>query len=61
MRPNKLRELLRAGTPTLGTRVMSPWPTVIEVLGQARQAGKVARVASPVWPQAVGRTARSGR
>jgi len=37
MRPNKLRELLRAGKPTLGTRVMSPWPTVIEVLGQARQ------------------------
>jgi 4-hydroxy-2-oxoheptanedioate aldolase len=37
MRPNKLRELLRAGKPTLGTRVMSPWPTVIEVLGQAKQ------------------------
>ncbi len=37
MRPNKLRELLRAGKPTLGTRVMSPWPTVIEVLGQAGQ------------------------
>ncbi len=37
MRPNKLRELLRAGKPTLGTRVISPWPTVIEVLGQAQQ------------------------
>jgi len=37
MRPNKFRELLRAGKPTLGTRVMSPWPTVIEVLGQAKQ------------------------
>jgi len=37
MRPNKFRELLRAGKPTLGTRVMSPWPTVIEVLGQAGQ------------------------
>jgi len=37
MRPNRLRELLRAGKPTLGTRVMSPWPTVIEVLGQAAQ------------------------
>jgi len=37
MRPNKLRELLRAGKPTLGTRVMSPWPTVIEVLAQAQQ------------------------
>jgi len=36
MRPNKFRELLRAGKPTLGTRIMSPWPTVIEVLGQAR-------------------------
>lgn len=37
MRPNRLRELLRAGRPTLGTRVMSPWPTVIEVLGQSGQ------------------------
>ena len=37
MRPNKLRALLRAGKSTLGTRVMSPWPTVIEVLGQAKQ------------------------
>ncbi|MCE5280904.1 MAG: 2,4-dihydroxyhept-2-ene-1,7-dioic acid aldolase [Deltaproteobacteria bacterium] len=37
MRPNKFRELLRAGKPTMGTRVMSPWPTVIEVLGQTKQ------------------------
>jgi 4-hydroxy-2-oxoheptanedioate aldolase len=37
MRPNKFRELLRAGKPTLGTRVMSPWPTIIEILGQAQQ------------------------
>jgi 4-hydroxy-2-oxoheptanedioate aldolase len=37
MRPNKLRELLRAGKPTLGTRVVSPWPTEIEFLAQAGQ------------------------
>jgi 4-hydroxy-2-oxoheptanedioate aldolase len=37
MRRNKFRELLRAGKPTLGTRVMSPWPTVVDVLGQSGQ------------------------
>ncbi|MGH2353546.1 MAG: HpcH/HpaI aldolase family protein [Chloroflexota bacterium] len=33
MRRNKLRELLRAGKPTLGTRVQSTWPSVIEAIG----------------------------
>jgi 2-keto-3-deoxy-L-rhamnonate aldolase RhmA len=33
MRPNKLRELLNAGQPTLGTRVHSTWPSIIEVIG----------------------------
>lgn len=33
MKPNKLRELLSAGKPTLGTRVQSTWPSVIEVIG----------------------------
>ena len=37
MKRNKFRELLRAGKPTLGTRVMSPWPTIIELLGQVKQ------------------------
>jgi len=30
MKTNKLRELLRAGKPTLGTRIHSTWPSVIE-------------------------------
>ena len=61
MRPNKLRELLRAGKPTLGTRVMSPWPTVIEVLGQARQYDYVEFLAeyspptSTIWTICAGR------
>jgi 2-keto-3-deoxy-L-rhamnonate aldolase RhmA len=33
MRPNKLRALLQAGKPTLGTRLQSPWPSIIEVVG----------------------------
>ena len=33
MRPNKLRQLLDAGQPTIGTRVQSTWPSVVEVLG----------------------------
>jgi len=35
MRPNTLRELLREGKPSLGTRIMSPWPTVIEMVGHS--------------------------
>lgn len=33
MRPNKLRELLRAGKPTLGTHIHSTWPSIIEAVG----------------------------
>jgi 4-hydroxy-2-oxoheptanedioate aldolase len=33
MRPNKLRELLKAGKPTLSTHIHTTWPSVIEVLG----------------------------
>ena len=33
MRKNKLRELLNAGKPTLGTRVQSSWPSIAEVIG----------------------------
>ncbi len=35
MRPNKLRELLKAGKPTLGTHLFSTWPTTVEVVGHA--------------------------
>ena len=33
MRPNKLRELLNAGKPSVGTRVHSTWPSVVEAIG----------------------------
>jgi 4-hydroxy-2-oxoheptanedioate aldolase len=33
MKRNKLRELLRAGKPTLGTHIHTTWPSVIEAIG----------------------------
>jgi 2-keto-3-deoxy-L-rhamnonate aldolase RhmA len=33
MRKNTLRELLRADQPSLGTRLESQWPTMVEVIG----------------------------
>lgn len=33
MRVNKLRELLRRGEPTIGTRIICPWPGLVEVIG----------------------------
>ena len=33
MRPNKLREKLNAGEPTLSTHILSPWPSFVEILG----------------------------
>jgi 4-hydroxy-2-oxoheptanedioate aldolase len=33
MRSNKLRELLNAGKPSVGTRVNSTWPSVVEAIG----------------------------
>ncbi len=33
MKQNKLRKLLSEGTPTIGTRVLSSWPTIVEVIG----------------------------
>ena len=33
MRPNKLRELIKAGKPTLGTHVVLTYPAVIEAIG----------------------------
>ena len=35
MRENQLRHLLSAGRPTLGTRILSSWPTVIELIGRS--------------------------
>jgi 4-hydroxy-2-oxoheptanedioate aldolase len=33
MRRNKLRQLLQAGQPTIGTHVHSTWPSIVEALG----------------------------
>ena len=35
MRPNRLREKLEAGQPTLGTHILSAWPTLVELVGAA--------------------------
>lgn len=35
MRPNILRQRLNAGQPTLGTHILSCWPTLVELVGQA--------------------------
>jgi 2-keto-3-deoxy-L-rhamnonate aldolase RhmA len=33
MRQNKLRELLKAGKPTIGTHIHSAWPSIVEIVG----------------------------
>lgn len=33
MRPNKLRQLLNAGQPSIATHIHSTWPSVVEVVG----------------------------
>ena len=35
MRGNKLRELLKAGRPTLGTHLLDAWPSMVELVGQS--------------------------
>ncbi len=35
MRKNRLRELLNAGAPTLGTHIHSSWPSIIELVGHS--------------------------
>jgi 2-keto-3-deoxy-L-rhamnonate aldolase RhmA len=35
MRHNRLRELLNAGEATIGTHLLSTWPTLVELVGQA--------------------------
>lgn len=35
MKPNRLRQLLNEGKPTLGTHVIIPWPGVIEIIGHS--------------------------
>jgi 2-keto-3-deoxy-L-rhamnonate aldolase RhmA len=35
MRPNRLRELLNEGKPSVGTHLLISWPTITELVGQA--------------------------
>ena len=35
MKRNRLRELLKEGKPTLGTRVLTPWAGIVEVIGHS--------------------------
>jgi 2-keto-3-deoxy-L-rhamnonate aldolase RhmA len=35
MRQNRLRALLNANQPTIGTHLLSTWPTLVELVGQA--------------------------
>src|SRR5438045_8188729 len=35
MRPNRLRELLRAGKPSLGTHLLISWPKITELVGRS--------------------------
>jgi 2-keto-3-deoxy-L-rhamnonate aldolase RhmA len=45
LRKNRLRELLDAGKPTLGTHLLTTWPTVTELVGQTGQFDYVEFVA----------------
>ena len=45
MRRNRLRELLKAGQPSLGTHVHSSWPTIVELVGHSRMFDYVEFVA----------------
>lgn len=35
MRPNRLRELLKAGKPTIGTHLHNSWPSITELVGMS--------------------------
>ena len=37
IRRNLLRERLNAGKPTVGTHILSAWPTLVELIGHSRQ------------------------
>ena len=45
MQQNKLRELLKAGKPTLGTHLHSSWPSIVELVGHSRMFDYVEFVA----------------
>ena len=61
MRRNRLRELLKADQPSLGTHIHSSWPTIIELVGHSGMfdyvefVGEYARTISMPWRTSAGR------
>src|ERR1700675_1347478 len=45
MRPNRLRQLLRAGSPSLGTHLAISWPSIVELVGHSQMFDYVEFVA----------------
>jgi 2-keto-3-deoxy-L-rhamnonate aldolase RhmA len=45
VRPNRLRQLLRAGAPTLGTHLAISWPSIVELVGHSQMFDYVEFVA----------------
>lgn len=45
MKENKIRELLKDGKPSLGTRVLNQWPMVVEHVGNSRNFDYIEYVA----------------
>ena len=45
MRPNRLRNLLDAGKPSISTHVLISWPAIVELVGQTGQYDYVEFVA----------------
>lgn len=45
MRPNRLRECLRAAAPSLGTHLAISWPSIVELVGHSRMFDYVEFVA----------------
>ena len=37
MRANRLRQKLNAGNATIGTHILSSWPTLVELIGDAEK------------------------
>ena len=45
MRPNRLRQILRAGAPSLGTHLAISWPSIVELVGHSQMFDYVEFVA----------------
>jgi 2-keto-3-deoxy-L-rhamnonate aldolase RhmA len=50
MRANRLRQLLDNDQPSLGTRLQSQWPTMVEIIGAHRDCSTMSK-SSPNMPR----------